>query len=80
MAGLIMVCWLLLVFRYAQDSSWGRGWHQVLIVFHLIGILGVGFILLVWWSAILLLMYLPGAPTTLRRRLDHDRMYWRFEN
>lgn len=62
-ASLIMVCWLLLVFRYARASSWGQGWHQILIVFHLIGILGVGFSLFVWWSAILLLlMYFVDAP------------------
>lgn len=61
-ASLVMVCWLLLMFRYARESSWDRGWLPILIVFHLIGFLGVGFILLVWWCAILLLMYFVDAP------------------
>ncbi|MCH8148607.1 MAG: hypothetical protein IH987_11525 [Planctomycetes bacterium] len=61
--GFIMVFWLLLVFRYARESSWGQGWLPILIVFHLIGFLGVGFILLVWWSAILLLVYFLGGPS-----------------
>lgn len=61
-AGLIMVFWLLLVFRYARESSWGQGWHLILVVFHLIGFLGVGFIALLWWSAISLLVYYGNGP------------------
>jgi len=56
-AGFIMVYWLLLVFRYARESSWGQGWYLIIIVFHLIGLLGVAFIMLVWWSAVSLLVY-----------------------
>lgn len=61
-ASLIMVCWVLLVFRYARDSSWGQGWHLILILFHLIGFLGVGFIALLWWSAVSLLVYYGNGP------------------
>ena len=61
-ASLIMVWWLLLVIRYARESSWGQGWHLILIVFHLIGYLGVGFIALLWWSAVSLLVYYGNGP------------------
>lgn len=35
---------------------------MILIVFHLIGYLGVGFILLLWWSAVSLLVYYGNGP------------------
>lgn len=61
-ANIGMVCWLLFVLRYARASSWGQGWHLVLIVFHLVGFLGVGFIALLWWSAVSLLVYYGNGP------------------